>query len=133
MTQKAAVLKYMQDNGTITPIEALKHIGSFRLGARIYELKAEKHDIINLNKTGDERYAKYKLVNRQKLPTTQGKKAVKGSMLKPELSFSGVYKLTHSDKRQLINRCRQIQREYPVNHNQYRKIGEQIEGLESRG
>ena len=60
-TQKERILEYIREHGSITPVEALKHIGSFRLGARIYDLKQQGHDIINLNKTGDERYAKYAL------------------------------------------------------------------------
>ena len=60
-TQKERILEYIREHGSITPVEALKHIGSFRLGARIYDIKQQGHDIINLNKTGDERYAKYAL------------------------------------------------------------------------
>jgi len=59
LSQKNQVLKYIQKHGSITPIEALNNIGSFRLGARVYDLKQEGHNIINLNKSGNERFAKY--------------------------------------------------------------------------
>lgn len=98
-SQKAAVLEYMQKNGTITPIEALRYIGSFRLGAIIWDLKQEGRNIINLNKTGDERYAKYRLINRK------------------------------NDKWELIEQCKEKQETYPVNHTEYKKIKEQIERL----
>ena len=60
-SQKNRVLEYMQTHGSITPLEALEHIGSFRLGARIYDLKADGHQIHNENATGDERFARYVL------------------------------------------------------------------------
>lgn len=39
MTQTMMVLDYIQKHGSITPLEALEHIGCFRLGARVWELK----------------------------------------------------------------------------------------------
>ena len=39
MNQTEMILDYIQKNGSITPLEALEHIGCFRLGARIWELK----------------------------------------------------------------------------------------------
>jgi hypothetical protein len=39
MSQIKQILEYMQDGNTISPLEALKKFGSFRLGARIWELK----------------------------------------------------------------------------------------------
>jgi hypothetical protein len=60
-SQKNRILAYIQTHGSITPLEALEHIGSFRLSARIMELKADGHQIENENKTGDERFARYVL------------------------------------------------------------------------
>lgn len=39
MGQTEAILEYMRQNGSITPLEALHHCGCFRLGARIFDLK----------------------------------------------------------------------------------------------
>lgn len=33
------ILRYMQNGHTITPLEALRKFGCFRLGARVYNLK----------------------------------------------------------------------------------------------
>ena len=101
LSQKIAVLKYMQEHGSITPMEALKHIGSFRLGARIYDLKGEGHDIINLNKTGEERFAKYQLVEKR---------------LKTALELK-------------IELYKKLQSDYPRSHNNYDKIQVQIDNL----
>ena len=45
MTQREAIFLYIKEHGTITPMEALMHIGCFRLSARIRELREEGHDI----------------------------------------------------------------------------------------
>ena len=39
VTQKQMVLQYMQDFGSITPVQAFQDLGIMRLGARIFELK----------------------------------------------------------------------------------------------
>ena len=39
MSQADMILDYMVQNGSITPLEALKHIGCMRLAARISDLK----------------------------------------------------------------------------------------------
>lgn len=44
-SQKARILAYMMEGNSITPIDALNKFGSFRLGARIAELRAEGHQI----------------------------------------------------------------------------------------
>lgn len=41
MTKENKVLKYLQEFRSITPMEALKYCGSFRLSAVIYNLKKE--------------------------------------------------------------------------------------------
>lgn len=39
MTQCDLILRYMQDEGGITPWEAMREFGCMRLGARIWDLK----------------------------------------------------------------------------------------------
>lgn len=45
MTQTQEILKYLQDHGSITPLEALREIGCFRLAARIYDLEQKGYNI----------------------------------------------------------------------------------------
>jgi hypothetical protein len=44
-TQNDAILAWLQAGHSLTPLEALTRFGSLRLGARIYELKKEGHNI----------------------------------------------------------------------------------------
>ena len=44
-SQKRAILAHLQEGKDLTQIEALVKFGSFRLGARIYELKRAGHPI----------------------------------------------------------------------------------------
>ena len=44
-THKMLILKYMQEVGPITPLEALKEFGGMRLAARISDLKDDGYDI----------------------------------------------------------------------------------------
>ena len=39
------IARYMRAGHTITPLEALKHFGCFRLGARIYDLRRRGYKI----------------------------------------------------------------------------------------
>jgi len=39
MTQTEAILEYLNEYQSITPVEAIKHIGCFRLAARIHDLE----------------------------------------------------------------------------------------------
>lgn len=45
MTQNDALLAYLQRHGRISPLEALRELGIYRLAARIIELRARGHDI----------------------------------------------------------------------------------------
>lgn len=38
-TQREMILQYMKDNGSITPVDAMREFGCMRLGARIWDLK----------------------------------------------------------------------------------------------
>ena len=62
MSQKKKIRQFLKEGNEITPIDALELFGCFRLGAVIHTLRHEEQmDIINLNKTGGVRYARYKL------------------------------------------------------------------------
>lgn len=45
MTQTERVVEYIKEFGSITPLEALRDLGIMRLGARIFELRAEGYPI----------------------------------------------------------------------------------------
>ena len=66
MNQKERILQHMQTHGSITPLEALRDYGCFRLAARINDLRTE-HDIETttierVNQFGDRvRFAEYRL------------------------------------------------------------------------
>ena len=68
MTQCERVLKHLEKHGTITPMEAIKELGIMRLGARIWDLKHDGHDIRRKMVTGKNRhgetvrYAEYRLI-----------------------------------------------------------------------
>lgn len=43
--QSAQILNYLKAGYSLTPLDALHMFGSFRLGARVYDLRKEGHDI----------------------------------------------------------------------------------------
>ena len=57
-TKQDRVLTHLQTYGSITPLEALEKYGSFRLGALIFNLRKEGHDI-ETNIVPKKGYAKY--------------------------------------------------------------------------
>jgi hypothetical protein len=65
--QTDLVLEYLRRFGSITPAEALGEFGCMRLGARIWDLKRDGHDITmelvqGTNRLGRTvRYARYRL------------------------------------------------------------------------
>lgn len=67
VTQGMKILKYMQDYGSITPVEAFRDLGVMRLGARIYDLEQEGVRIIHERETSKNRmgekttYSRYRL------------------------------------------------------------------------
>jgi hypothetical protein len=69
MTQAEQILHYLQQGGALTPLEALDMFGCFRLGARIWDLKREGHDIrTDMVDVGDGKHvAKYYLAGQQEL------------------------------------------------------------------
>ncbi len=56
MTQTEQVLRHLQDYGSITPVEAMAEYGIMRLGARIWDLKRQGHNITSERETGVNRY-----------------------------------------------------------------------------
>jgi len=60
MAQNAGILKYLESGRTLTPMDALSLFGSFRLAARIFELRQKGHKIgkVLLRKDGNN-YACY--------------------------------------------------------------------------
>ena len=66
MSQKEQVLAYIETHGSITPLEAERHIGCLRLGARIWDLRRDGYSIIKetvevVTRTGKARVARYRL------------------------------------------------------------------------
>ena len=49
-TQNSLILKHSQENGKINPLESLNLYGCFRLGARIFNLRQEGHNIETIRK-----------------------------------------------------------------------------------
>lgn len=60
MTQKEAILNHLQEQGSITPLEALNKYHSFRLADIIFKLRNEGHDILTIPE-GKQNYARYEL------------------------------------------------------------------------
>lgn len=67
-TQNAQVLRWLNEVGPITPVDALRQFGIMRLGARVHELKRVGHNIQTETETAINRfgkivrYARYRLV-----------------------------------------------------------------------
>ena len=58
ISKQEKVLMHLQTFGSITPLEALNKYGSLRLGALIFNLRKEGHDI-ETNIVPKKGYAKY--------------------------------------------------------------------------
>ena len=56
VTQKQLVLKYMEDFGSISPLEAFKDLGITRLAARISDLKETG---VKINSTTESAISRY--------------------------------------------------------------------------
>lgn len=64
-TQNKLILKYLQEHKRITPLDALREFGCFRLAARIYDLRSAGHSIITQYVTeNDKTYAEYVLLTK---------------------------------------------------------------------
>lgn len=61
-SQNKEILAWLQSGKSITPLEALERFGCFRLGGRIFELKAEGWPIVTDTVTENgKRFASYRL------------------------------------------------------------------------
>ena len=56
VSQKKMVLDYIEEFGSITPIDAFRDLGVTRLAAKIFELKKDGHDIEKVIETGKNRF-----------------------------------------------------------------------------
>ena len=67
MTQAEHILWHIQRYGSINPQQALNYYGCMRLGARIYDLKRQGHNIVSeredgVNKKGEKcHWARYRM------------------------------------------------------------------------
>lgn len=62
MTQAQQILIYMEYTGSIDPAEAFYELGVYRLSARIFDLRAEGHDIeTEIRRKEGKRWAVYRL------------------------------------------------------------------------
>lgn len=63
MSQEAAILNYLRKGKKLTPLEALRRFGCFRLSARVYDLRVRGHIIVSKTiQVSGKRVAEYSLV-----------------------------------------------------------------------
>ena len=64
-SQEQQILEYLQAGNSLTPLEALRKFGVFRLGARCWELKHQGYNIKSELVKGDnnKHFARYSLVD----------------------------------------------------------------------
>lgn len=58
MIQTDMILNHMQRHGSITQAEAIRLFGCYRLGARVYDLRARGLDVRKTMDTGVNRFGK---------------------------------------------------------------------------
>lgn len=58
MTQKEMIIKYINDFGSISPLEALSDLGIIRLASRITDLKNDGVKIVKSMEKSKNRYGK---------------------------------------------------------------------------
>ena len=64
-TQCKRILEYLQKGNSLTPLEALKMFDCMRLGARVYDLKSQGHNIVTeMVSENGKRFACYRLMGR---------------------------------------------------------------------
>lgn len=62
MSQSDMILAHLQSGCSITPMEALREFGCFRLAARIKEIRDAGHDVeMVLEGDGEKNWARYSL------------------------------------------------------------------------
>ena len=62
ITQKQALLRYMQEHGSITSYEAIYELGITRLSGQIFSLKKDGYDIISRPIKVPTRYGKKTII-----------------------------------------------------------------------
>ena len=73
MNRAERVLEYIKQFGSITPLEAVRDLGYYRLSAAIHDIKAAGYKIKTTTKTGKNRYgqpvhyASYSLVEENEI------------------------------------------------------------------
>ena len=67
-SQAMSILRYMQEVGSITPLDAMREFACMRCGARIYDLKRLGHDIRTTPETSTNRFGKRVSFARYSLP-----------------------------------------------------------------
>ena len=61
-SQCSRIIDYLATGHAVTPLEALRRWGCFRLGARIWDLRRDGHTIkATLIQRGGKRFAQYRL------------------------------------------------------------------------
>lgn len=65
-TQKEQILEHLEKFGSITPLEAQRFYGCMRLGARIWDLRKDGHNIVKeivevMTRSGKAHVARYRL------------------------------------------------------------------------
>ncbi len=68
MSQKERVLAFLKKGNTLTPLQALRLFNSLRLGAIIFDLRAEGNNIATkmIETESHKRVAEYKLITKMK-------------------------------------------------------------------
>jgi hypothetical protein len=65
-TQLARIRRALEAGERITPMDALRRWGCFRLGARVYDLRCEGFDILTsmVDRGDGTQFAEYRLISR---------------------------------------------------------------------
>ena len=71
MTDSEMVLQYLQDFGSITPLQAHVDLGILKLGARIYDLRKDGYPISTKRHSYTTRYGKKKWYGEYRLEEKQ--------------------------------------------------------------
>lgn len=67
-SQEERILEALENGEKLTPMDALRRWGCFRLGARIFGLKSRGHNIeTKMIGNGRKRYAEYRLIPKDTL------------------------------------------------------------------
>ena len=70
-SQNSKLLNHLRDHKRIEPMTALRHLGIYRLAARIKDLRDSGHEIIT-DRVGEKRIAQYTLIKEAPLSGTEG-------------------------------------------------------------